>query len=423
MRRATGSDSAGNPRGGQDEASRAAERLQDARNAMRGLRRQQTSDQLSDIVSSADKLADEQKQFAEKLRRAYGEAGAPPNRQGAEQLAAERQRIGEQYNELEREMQDASKQLASTQRAASSKLREALGDLQKDEVGSRVKDGAEWIRRGYGAYVSQREAAVTAGLGRLRDQVHDAQRALTPGDEHDNQLERAIAQVEKLRSQMERKTQGAARGQQQGARPQGGQPGSREWQTGQLQRGNSPGSNSQGQGKPGQGQQGQGQQGQGQQGSPGSQSGDEPTGGQSGGNGPGGERYGARSAGSERVGFGGQAGADGTPEGFDRTYRDGIRDLSQLRGLLAGDPELSRGVQGLLREMQGVDPARFAGDRDLLERIQGQLLPGVEELELQLRRKLEEKQGEGARSGSNEKTPEGYGDAVAEYFRRLSRSR
>lgn len=84
---------------------------------------------------------------------------------------------------------------------------------------------------------------------------------------------------------------------------------------------------------------------------------------------------------------------------------------------------MSRGVQGLLRDMQGVDPARFAGDRDLLERIQGQLLPGVEELELQLRRKLEEKQGEGARSGSNEKTPEGYGEAVAEYFRRLSRSR
>jgi hypothetical protein len=58
----------------------------------------------------------------------------------------------------------------------------------------------------------------------------------------------------------------------------------------------------------------------------------------------------------------------------------------------------------------------------LLELMRTQVLPNIEQLELQLRRKLEGKDGE-ARTTAVERVPQGYGDAVAEYFRRLSKTK
>ena len=52
-----------------------------------------------------------------------------------------------------------------------------------------------------------------------------------------------------------------------------------------------------------------------------------------------------------------------------------------------------------------------------------QVIPRIEELELELRRKLEEKEGGQVRTGGVERVPQGYADAVAEYFRRLSKSK
>ena len=46
----------------------------------------------------------------------------------------------------------------------------------------------------------------------------------------------------------------------------------------------------------------------------------------------------------------------------------------------------------------------------------------IEQIELQLRRLLDDQAG-GVRSGSAEPVPPGYSDAVAEYFRRLSKEK
>jgi len=54
--------------------------------------------------------------------------------------------------------------------------------------------------------------------------------------------------------------------------------------------------------------------------------------------------------------------------------------------------------------------------------MRAQLLPVLEQLELKLRRDLEDKQGEGqARSATPDRVPSGYAEQVADYFRRLSR--
>ena len=83
-------------------------------------------------------------------------------------------------NRLERDMQTAARNMAGTQRGASSKLREALGEMQQNELKLRMKFSAEWIRRGLGGYVGSRETPVTMGLESLRNQLHNAEEAHGP---------------------------------------------------------------------------------------------------------------------------------------------------------------------------------------------------------------------------------------------------
>jgi hypothetical protein len=57
----------------------------------------------------------------------------------------------------------------------------------------------------------------------------------------------------------------------------------------------------------------------------------------------------------------------------------------------------------------------------LLEsRISHEVLPSLERLEVELSRRVG-KDGENARTAASEAAPEKYRDAVAEYFKRLSR--
>lgn len=104
-------------------------------------------------------------------------------------------------------------------------------------------------------------------------------------------------------------------------------------------------------------------------------------------------------------------------------YGERLRDLSQLRAALRDYPDVAGDIQQLIREMERLDPRRFAGNPRLLEQMRAQVLPRLENIELQVRRKLEEGSGGNVRSGASEQVPSAYADAVAEYFRRLSRER
>jgi hypothetical protein len=85
------------------------------------------------------------------------------------------------------------------------------------------------------------------------------------------------------------------------------------------------------------------------------------------------------------------------------------------------NPDLDRDLQDALTELRKYDPARIGDDPLLAERIRNTVLPAIEQLELQLRRKLESKDAGQVRTSSNERVPQGYADSVAEYFRRLSK--
>jgi hypothetical protein len=106
-----------------------------------------------------------------------------------------------------------------------------------------------------------------------------------------------------------------------------------------------------------------------------------------------------------------------------RVYQDTMRDLTQLRQYFSGNPQASEDVQDLIRQMSQLDPSRFADNALVLERIRNVILPNVEQLEVQVRRQLDEQQGGQVRNAGSEPVPAGYSDAVADYFRRLSKSK
>jgi hypothetical protein len=72
--------------------------------------------------------------------------------------------------------------------------------------------------------------------------------------------------------------------------------------------------------------------------------------------------------------------------------------------------------------MKRLDPSRFPGNPELLERIRAQILPALEQMEVQIRRQSGEDEGQ-VRNAGSEPVPPGYSGAVAEYFRRLGKSK
>jgi len=97
-----------------------------------------------------------------------------------------------------------------------------------------------------------------------------------------------------------------------------------------------------------------------------------------------------------------------------------MRDIGRLRGEVSDDKDLAREYQDLLRRAQEMDPRKMGNDTRLNAVINGQALSEIDEVELMLRKKLEANQGS-VRSTNPRNTPPGYADAVAEYYKRLSR--
>jgi hypothetical protein len=100
---------------------------------------------------------------------------------------------------------------------------------------------------------------------------------------------------------------------------------------------------------------------------------------------------------------------------FLQNYRHTLRELEN-------NPQIGKDLRDTIHDMYRLDPRLSPGNPELMNRIESQMLTGVEQIELQLRRQLDD-QGGAVRSGSAEPVPQGYADAVAEYFRRLSKEK
>jgi hypothetical protein len=233
----------------------------------------------------------------------------------------------------------------------------------------------------------------------MREGVRQAQQALSDGTKQGagkNERDQQLAEVESLRRQIEQFSRGQQNGQQQG----GQQPGQAQGK-GQQQ--------GQGQGKGGQ-QPGQ-QPGQGQGG------GNQVGGNQFGGGGPNGGAY-----------IGGQFGR-WNPQGYydlpdgrrvepSQVVRDYARDLNDLRQRFKDDPEMSKQISDVEKALTQANVGDTSGPV-LQERLSRTVLPQLETLEVQMRQKLGEETGGQVRSAGTERMPDGFREAVSEYFRQL----
>lgn len=111
------------------------------------------------------------------------------------------------------------------------------------------------------------------------------------------------------------------------------------------------------------------------------------------------------------------------PEDFTNQYTQTLQSLRQLQQQTQGDPAMAQDVQALIRDMQRLNPNTYANDPLLAERIQAALISNVQQVEMQLRRKVDDSGSGSVRSPGGEKVPQGYADAVAEYYRKLSKGK
>jgi hypothetical protein len=415
----TSGQSGGGQSGANAEANarRAAERLKEAQDILNGFRKQEASSQLGGLSQRADDLAAHQRDFSNRLRQAFGDqingmnpgAGGPQAAQArqkaAQSLADEKDKMAADVDQLEKDMQKAARDMSGTQPAATGRVREGLSELQQNEAKLRMQYSARNIRQGMGGYMVPREAPITETMDRVAEDLKAAQNALGQGGKQaTNDAERSLAQLEQMRGQME---QMAGRGQP-GTQPGGNQPGN--------QNGNQPGGNQQG-----------------------NQQGNQ-AGNQAGGNQGGYQRGGQVGGplGSRNPNGGGQWGNQyyngrfapegiyepGNPHGFDpqRAIQAATHELNEMRQMFKDNPELAQQFADVEREISRLAVGDISS-AELQNRLNREVLPNLESLEVQLRRQVEKQDGDQVRSGSTDKVPTGYADAVADYFRKLSKGK
>ncbi len=449
----------GGPQQSAEAARQAADRLRDATNLLGGTQQQLASGKVDSLSHEADRLTQEERAQADRIDKLtagqQGDSGTMDRDsmmarlRERDRLAGERQQLSNDLSKLQNGVREAAREMASNQPGVAQKLRDALTEMDQSDLDNHVQRTADWLRGGINPNSNGTENQIAQGLQKLSQQLRQAQQGVgqgKPGQRGTGQGDEtaALGQVERLRSQLEAMASSRrGNGRQQGQNGQSGQQG-RDGQQGQNNQGGQNG-NQQGQGG-GNGQQSgsSGQQsharlqsGQNAQGGPqqgggfGQQAGDRTgqRGGQSGdvryggGGGADGTVWGNINTGNNRYGQAGQRpappDASGNPADTERTYQQGLRELNQLRQMVQGDPQATKEVQELARQMQQLDPSRFPGNPAMVEQMHREVLSSIDRIELQLQRDGASTE---ARTGKPYAVPAGYQDSVAEYYRRLSKN-
>jgi hypothetical protein len=392
-----------------EAARQAADQLRQAATLMGGAQQKQATGKLDSLARESDRLSKEEHSQADRVR---GLAQKPEGDsqeqyqarlQQRNKLAEDRQQLSDDLSQLEKNLRNAARELAPNQPRAASKLREALGGMDQTDLTNRTQRTADWLRRGINPNSNGTEEGISKGLEQLSQQVHQAQQGLgsgpgKPSQQGQGQGEQtaAIDHVERFRDQVDsltgrgQDTSTRQFGQQPGKGAQGGKPGSQVGQAG------------------------------GNQVAQDGVSGD--LGNRVAGGGATGTAWNNVNTGNNHFDPSRRAATpDGSPTTVDAesTYRQGLSELNQLRHLAQNDPAALKEIQDLAREMQRLDPKRFPGNPAMVEQLHTEVLTGVDKLELQLRHDTDNTQQ--VRTTKEPSIPPGYEEAVADYFRRLSK--
>jgi hypothetical protein len=433
-------------------AQQAADQLREAAGLMGSAQQQQATGKLDSLARESDRLSKEEHAQADRISKLANQPSVANQEQydarlqQRNKLAEDRQQLSDDLSQLEKNLRNSAREMAPGQPEAASKLRDALSGMDSTDLTNRVQRTADWLRRGINPNSNGTEDGISKGLDQLSQQVRQAEQGIGPGkpgqgQQQGGEQEAALDHLERFRNQIESLTgrqqdslgrqPGGQQGQQQA---RGGQQPGQGQQQGQGQRGGQPGQQQGQSSQPGQGgQMAQGNQGSwSPQGGPGAHIGGGGTqvaqGNLSGdvgnwrdGGGGVGTAWNNINTGNNRFTPGRGVAPDNTPAPADpeRTFQQSMAELNQLHHLAQNDPAALKEVQDLAREMQKLDPRRFPGNPAMVEQLHTEVLSGVDRLELQL---AHDDQAKGqVRTPKEAAVPPGYEEAVADYYRRLSK--
>ena len=418
-------------------AREAAEQLREAENLLAGTQQQLASGKLDSLSREASRLKDEERAQAERIDKLANQqqndnqtdlTNTMARMRERNKLAQDRQQLSNDLSRLHKNMRDSARELAPNQPGVAKQLRDALTEMDNSDLDNHTQRTADWLRRGINPNANGTEAQIAQGLEKLKEQLQQAQQAMNEekgaqrgAGSQPGQADQAAAldAIERLRNQVESMTRAGARGNQQNAQP-----------------GNSPAGQQNGQAQ----QQAQWQANQ-QLSRGGAQAGGNPD--RRGGNAfsssgdVGGPRRDTRNGGQVadstvwgNINTGNNTyGPRGVPTSDDpsasyadteRTFQQELRELNQLRQMVKDDPEAAREAQELARQMQNLDPRRFPGNPEIVERMHREVLGSIDRLEIALERRASAAQE--SRAGKSHTIPEGYQDSVADYYRQLSKN-
>jgi hypothetical protein len=426
-----------------EAARQAAESLRKAANLLAGTQQQLATGKLDSLAQEAGRLREEERAQAERIDKLAGRqqnSGTPTDLTDTmarirerDQLAKERQQLSDDLSKLGKNVRDSARELAPNQPEVAKQLRDALTEMDNSDLDNHTQRTADWLRRGINPNANGTESQIAEGLEKLRDQLQQAQQAMSrqpdgqrgPGsDAAQSDQTAALDAIERLRNQVESMSRAGGRNEaagqdqnngQQGGSQQGnndgrggtGQQQAQNWQSSQL---------------PGRGGNAsdRGNGGARRSGDVGGQVGDT----RNGARGADGTVWGNINTGNNTYGSGARQPQHDTPSGnpadTERAFQQELRELNQLRQMVKGDPDAAKTAEDIARQMQRLDPSRFPGNKEMVEQMHRDLLSSIDRLELQVQRRATGTLA--SRAGKPGAVPEGYQDAVAEYYRQLSKT-
>ena len=210
----------------------AADQLRQASNLLAGTQQQLVSGKVGSLAREAGRLTQEEHAQADRINKF---AGPPvdPNATNLDamlarlhtrdRLAQDRQQLSNDLSNLQRNLRDAARAMASSQPGVAQQLRDALTEMDESDLDNHVQRTADWLRRGINPSSNGTESEIAQGLEKLNQQLQQAQKKVDQGESGQRGTDQggevtALDQVGELRKQLEAvaSSRDGQRGGQQG---------------------------------------------------------------------------------------------------------------------------------------------------------------------------------------------------------------
>src|SRR5260370_17816317 len=210
----------------------AADQLRQASNLLAGTQQQLASGRVGSLAREAGRLTQEQHAQADRINKFAGQQADPSatnldamlqRLHDRDRLSQERHPFSNDLSNLQRNLRDAARAMASSQPGVAQELRDALTEMDESDLDNRVQRTADWLRRGINPNSNGTESQIAQGLEKLNQQLQQAQKKVDQGEPGQRGMDQggkatALDQVEELRKQLEAVAPSRAgqRGGQQG---------------------------------------------------------------------------------------------------------------------------------------------------------------------------------------------------------------